>query len=37
MHRGFGGALFVVLRDGTKLTMSRRYRSRIREITGLEV
>ena len=37
MHRGFGGAMFVVLRDGTKLTMSRRYRSRIREITGLEV
>lgn len=37
MHRGFGGGLFVLLRDGTKLSMSRRYRSRIREITGLEV
>ena len=37
MHRGFGGAVFVVLRDGTKLTMSRRYRTRIREVTGLEV
>ena|SRR5437867_3483178 len=37
MYRGFGGALFVVLRDGTKLTMSRRYRSRIREVTGLDV
>jgi two-component system LytT family response regulator len=37
MHRGFGGAMFVVLRDGTKLTMSRRYRTRIREIAGLDV
>ena len=37
MHRGFGGGVFVVLRDGTKLTMSRRYRSRIREVTGLDV
>jgi two-component system, LytTR family, response regulator len=37
MHRGFGGGIFVVLRDGTKLTMSRRYRTRIREVTGLEV
>lgn len=37
MHRGFGGALFVVLRDGTRLTMSRRYRARIREVTGLDV
>src|SRR3954452_10233098 len=37
MHRGFGGAVFVVLRDGTKLTMSRRYRTRIREVTGMEV
>jgi two-component system LytT family response regulator len=37
MHRGFGGGVFVMLRDGTKLTMSRRYRTRIREITGLEV
>jgi len=37
MHRGFGGGVFVVLRDGTKLTMSRRYRTRIREVTGMEV
>ncbi len=37
MHRGFGGAMFVVLRDGTKLTMSRRYRGRIRELTGMDV
>lgn len=37
MHRGFGGGVFVVLRDGTKLTMSRRYRARIREVTGLDV
>jgi two-component system LytT family response regulator len=37
MHRGFGGSIFVVLRDGTKLTMSRRYRTRIREVTGMEV
>jgi len=37
MHRGFGGAMFVVLRDGTKLTMSRRYRTRIREVAGLDV
>lgn len=37
MHRGFGGSVFVVLRDGTKLTMSRRYRARIREVTGLDV
>src|SRR5207253_5191479 len=37
MHRGFGGGVFVVLRDGTKLTMSRRYRTRIREVTGLDV
>jgi two-component system LytT family response regulator len=37
MHRGFGGSVFVVLRDGTKLTMSRRYRGRIRELTGLDV
>jgi two-component system, LytTR family, response regulator len=37
MHRGFGGGLFVVLRDGTKLTMSRRFRAQIREMTGLDV
>ena len=37
MHRGFGGGMFVVLRDGTKLTMSRRYRTKIREVTGLDV
>ena len=37
MHKGFGGSVFVVLRDGTKLTMSRRYRGRIRELTGLDV
>jgi two-component system LytT family response regulator len=37
MHRGFGGGIFVVLRDGTKLTMSRRYRGRIRDLTGLDV
>jgi two-component system LytT family response regulator len=37
MHRGFGGGLFVILRDGTKLTMSRRFRSQIREATGLDV
>ncbi len=37
MHRGFGGGVFVMLRDGTKLTMSRRYRTRIREVTGLDV
>jgi len=37
MHRGFGGSVFVVLRDGTKLTMSRRYRGRIRELTGMDV
>ena len=37
MHHGFGGGMFVVLRDGTKLTMSRRYRARIREATGLDV
>jgi two-component system, LytTR family, response regulator len=37
MHRGFGGGMFVMLRDGTKLTMSRRYRTRIREMTGLDV
>ncbi|MFL6247372.1 MAG: LytR/AlgR family response regulator transcription factor [Thermoanaerobaculia bacterium] len=37
MHRGFGGGVFVVLRDGTKLTMSRRYRARIRELTGMDV
>lgn len=37
MHRGFGGSVFVLLRDGTKLTMSRRYRTRIREIAGLDV
>ena len=36
MQKGFGGSLFVVLRDGTKLTMSRRYRTRIREATGVE-
>ena len=37
MHRGFGGSVFVMLRDGTKLTMSRRYRGRIRELTGMDV
>ena len=37
MQRGFGGGMFVVLRDGTKLMMSRRYRARIREATGLDV
>lgn len=37
MHQGFGGGMFVVLRDGTKLTMSRRYRARIREATGLDL
>ena len=37
MHKGFGGSVFVVLRDGTKLTMSRRYRTRIREVTGMDV
>ncbi len=37
MHRGFGGAMFVVLKDGTRLTMSRRYRGRIRELTGMDV
>jgi len=37
MHRGFAGSLFVILRDGTKLTMSRRYRTRIRDVAGLEV
>ena len=37
MHKGFGGSVFVVLRDGTKLTMSRRYRGRIRELTGMDV
>jgi two-component system LytT family response regulator len=37
MHRGFGGSVFVVLRDGTKLTMSRRYRGKIRELTGMDV
>jgi len=37
MQRAFGGGMFVVLRDGTRLTMSRRYRTRIREVTGLEV
>jgi two-component system LytT family response regulator len=36
IHDGFGGSLFVLLRDGAKLTMSRRYRARIRELTGLE-
>lgn len=37
MNRGFGGGLFVVLRDGTRLTMSRRFRTQIREMTGLDV
>jgi two-component system, LytTR family, response regulator len=37
MQRGFGGGVFVLLRDGTRLTMSRRYRARIREVTGLDV
>ncbi|HKS21267.1 MAG TPA: LytTR family DNA-binding domain-containing protein [Thermoanaerobaculia bacterium] len=37
MHRGFGGGIFVVLKDGTKLTMSRRYRTHIREVAGLDV
>jgi two-component system LytT family response regulator len=37
IHRGFGGNLFVILRDGTRLTMSRRYRARIREVTGMDV
>lgn len=36
IHRGFGGNLFVFLRDGTRLTMSRRYRTRIREV-GLDL
>ena len=35
MHRGFGGSWFVVLTDGTRLTMSRRHRARIREELGL--
>jgi len=37
MNRGFGGGMFVVLRDGTRLTMSRRFRTQIREATGLDV
>ena len=37
LHRGFAGALFVMLKDGTRLVMSRRYRARIREATGLDV
>jgi two-component system, LytTR family, response regulator len=37
MHRGFGGGIFVVLKDGTKLTMSRRYRTHIREAAGLDL
>jgi len=37
MQRAFGGSMFVVLRDGTRLTMSRRYRTRIREVTGMDV
>jgi two-component system LytT family response regulator len=37
MQRAFAGGLFVVLHDGTKLTMSRRYRAKIREVTGMEV
>jgi len=37
MNRGFGGGLFVVLKDGTRLTMSRRFRTQIREVTGLDV
>lgn len=37
LNRGFGGGMFVVLRDGTRLTMSRRFRTQIREMTGLDV
>lgn len=29
--------VFVVLKDGTKLTMSRRYRTQIREVAGLDI
>jgi two-component system LytT family response regulator len=37
LQRGFGGDVIVVLHGGTKLTMSRRYRSHVREATGLDV
>jgi two-component system LytT family response regulator len=34
LYRGFGGDFFVILRDDTRLTMSRRYRSRLRHMAG---
>jgi len=37
LQPAFAGSMFVVLRDGTRLTMSRRYRTRIREVTGMDV
>jgi two-component system LytT family response regulator len=37
IQRGLGGDATVVLHDGTRLTMSRRFRARVRERTGLDV
>lgn len=34
LHRMFHGDFGIVLRDGTKVTLSRRYRSRFEQIVG---
>src|SRR5436190_782844 len=37
MQRGDGGDYIVVLHDGTRLTLSRRFRPHVREMTGLDL
>jgi len=37
MQRGDGGDYVVVLHDGTRLTLSRRFRAHVREMTGLDL
>ncbi|HJQ38822.1 MAG TPA: LytTR family DNA-binding domain-containing protein [Thermoanaerobaculia bacterium] len=37
MQRGEGGDYIVVMHDGTRLTLSRRFRAHVREMTGLDL
>jgi two-component system LytT family response regulator len=37
LQRGFGGDVVVLLQNGTRLTLSRRFRAKVREITGLDI
>ena len=37
LQRGFAGDVLVLLHGGTRLTMSRRYRSKVKETTGLDI